>query len=52
MPEMYKGIKTGTTEAAGPCLASLLQINNREFIIVVLNSRTLKSRYKDTEKLR
>jgi len=29
MPELYKGIKTGITEAAGPCLASLVSFKNR-----------------------
>lgn len=51
-PDLYKGIKTGVTDPAGPCLASLVQINGREFIIVVLNSKASKRRYKDTEILR
>jgi D-alanyl-D-alanine carboxypeptidase len=51
-PEMYLGIKTGTTDAAGPCLASLVSIGGREFIIIVLNCRSSKWRYKDTEQLR
>lgn len=51
-PHYYTGIKTGTTEAAGPCLASLLRCGNREFIVLVLNSRSSKARYRDTERLR
>ena len=49
---LYKGVKTGITETAGPCLASLVEIEGREFVIVVLGSRSLKARYKDTETLR
>ncbi len=51
-PDIYRGIKTGVTDTAGPCLASLLEIHNREFIVVVLGCRTLKARYWDTETLR
>ena len=28
-PELYKGIKTGITDVAGPCLASLINFNKR-----------------------
>ena len=48
MPDIYKGIKTGTTEAAGHCLASLLELKGREFVIIVLNSKSNKWRYRDT----
>jgi hypothetical protein len=29
MPHFYQGIKTGITEIAGPCLASLIKYNER-----------------------
>jgi len=29
MPDIYKGIKTGTTDAAGHCLASLIELKGR-----------------------
>ncbi len=45
---MYKGIKTGITNAAGPCLASLVEHNHRQFILIVLNCRTMKQRFRDT----
>ena len=44
----YIGIKTGVTATAGPCLASYLKILDRNFIIVVLNSKKLSSRFSDT----
>ena len=46
--EEYIGIKTGVTATAGPCLASFIKIANRGFIIVVLNSKKLSSRFADT----
>jgi len=50
--DLYVGIKTGVTINAGPCLASCLEFNNRRFIIVVLNCKTMKFRFRDTENLR
>jgi D-alanyl-D-alanine carboxypeptidase len=48
----YVGIKTGVTITAGPCLASCLRLNDRNFIIIVLNSKKLSLRFTDTEILR
>jgi D-alanyl-D-alanine carboxypeptidase len=48
----YIGIKTGVTVTAGPCLASWLRIKERDFIIIVLNSKKLSYRFTDTEILR
>lgn len=42
------GVKTGTTNAAGPCLVSSARRDGRHLIAVVLNSA---SRYHDTSKL-
>lgn len=46
------GIKTGVTSTAGPCLASYVKINNRHFVIIVLNCKKLSQRFADTEQLR
>jgi D-alanyl-D-alanine carboxypeptidase len=51
-PDIYTGIKTGVTASAGPCLSSCIEIKGRRFIIVVLNCKTMKYRFKDTENLR
>ncbi|KAL4476829.1 hypothetical protein ABPG72_010666 [Tetrahymena utriculariae] len=42
------GVKTGITPAAGACLSSCFQINNRHFIIVILNTQTLEMRFTET----
>lgn len=52
-PKQYIGIKTGITEAAGPCLASCIKAKNgRCFIIIVLNCEKTSMRFKDTENLK
>lgn len=51
-PELYVGIKTGVTTTAGPCLASCIEVKGRRFIIIVLNCKSMKYRFKDTETLR
>jgi D-alanyl-D-alanine carboxypeptidase (penicillin-binding protein 5/6) len=45
--EGFHGIKTGTNELAGPCLAACYQ----NILIVVLNCRTLDDRWLETKKL-
>ena len=47
----FNGIKTGVTTNAGPCLCSSIEKNGRSLIIVLLNSRTLKSRWEETIQL-
>ncbi|MGH4120007.1 D-alanyl-D-alanine carboxypeptidase family protein [Clostridium sp.] len=42
------GVKTGYTGKAGKCLVTSVNINNREVIIITLNSTT---RWKETEKI-
>ena len=50
--DCYVGIKTGVTATAGACLASYVTIQDRSFIIIVLNSKKLSLRFADTELLR
>ena len=43
----FDGIKTGITETAGPCLAA----SYKDFIIVVLNSKSMNERWLEVKKL-
>lgn len=48
----FKGIKTGMTPTAGPCLASYYQISPSESIcIVLLNTLTVAHRFEESKKL-
>jgi D-alanyl-D-alanine carboxypeptidase (penicillin-binding protein 5/6) len=49
--EGYRGVKTGTTSAAGACLISLGQRDDRGRVIVVLGSASSDARYADTRNL-
>jgi len=39
------GIKTGITDAAGPCLAACLPVKNCDIVIIVLNCLSLEYRW-------
>lgn len=47
----FTGIKTGITDAAGPCLASEFKTKKNKYIIVILNSSSRNERWPDTCKL-
>ncbi len=49
--EGYAGVKTGTTDAAGACLISLSQHDQREALLVVLGSTSSDARYVDSRNL-
>ncbi|MCA9178502.1 MAG: serine hydrolase [Planctomycetales bacterium] len=49
--EGYRGMKTGTTSAAGACLVSIGQRDGDELIVVVLGSTSSDARYVDTRNL-
>jgi len=49
--EGYAGVKTGTTHAAGCCLAAHGERGGRGIIVVVLGSTSTESRYADTRNL-
>lgn len=51
-PDEYLGIKTGFTCNAGSCLVSCVNIEGKEFIMVVLGSSSQYMRFKDTETLK
>jgi len=46
------GIKTGVTETAGPCLVTNLQLKAFRFIVVLLNSKTMDTRWDEVIKLK
>jgi D-alanyl-D-alanine carboxypeptidase (penicillin-binding protein 5/6) len=47
----YNGVKTGITDAAGPCLASCYQKGDKNFIIVLLSSKSMEDRWLEVPKL-
>jgi D-alanyl-D-alanine carboxypeptidase (penicillin-binding protein 5/6) len=49
--EGYTGVKTGTTHAAGCCLAALAARGGRELVVVVLGATSTEARYADTRNL-
>jgi D-alanyl-D-alanine carboxypeptidase (penicillin-binding protein 5/6) len=49
--EGYCGVKTGTTHAAGCCLAAVGRRGGRELVVVVLGAASTESRYADARNL-
>lgn len=47
----YAGVKTGTTQAAGACLVSLSQRDDREALAVVFGATSSEARYIDSRNL-
>ena len=47
----FSGLKTGTTDIAGPCLSSVLKKGKVGVIVTVLNCKTFDHRWVDSEKL-
>ncbi len=45
------GIKTGITTTAGPCLATSITKDDYDLIIILLNCKTVESRWIETNKL-
>ena len=41
----FKGIKTGNTNKAGPCVVEYFEEDDYSFILVLLNCRTQDQRY-------
>ena len=46
--EGYHGVKTGTTRAAGACLASAASRGEDKLLLVVLGSKSSDARYVDS----
>ncbi|MGL4512646.1 MAG: serine hydrolase [Lacipirellulaceae bacterium] len=47
----YRGVKTGTTDAAGCCLASIGERGGKELVVTVLGSTSGDARYVDSRNL-
>ena len=47
----YIGVKTGITEAAGPCLASCYEKNGHCYIIILLQAKTMEHRWDEAQRL-
>ncbi|KAL4462767.1 hypothetical protein ABPG72_015022 [Tetrahymena utriculariae] len=47
----YSGLKTGITNAAGPCLSAWYKDNQVNLIIILLNSSSMEQRWLDTQNL-
>lgn len=49
--EGFKGVKTGITNAAGPCLASCCEREGQRVIIIVLCSKSMEQRWVEVPKM-
>jgi D-alanyl-D-alanine carboxypeptidase len=47
----FNGVKTGYTPAAGPCLCSYIEQRNKKLLIVMLNVKSMQSRWTEAMKL-
>ena len=47
----FNGVKTGCTPAAGPCLCSYIDQRNKRLLIVMLNVKSMQSRWNEATKL-
>ena len=47
----FSGVKTGVTPTAGACLSIFYENNKQKFITVVLGSRNIEYRWKDTRRI-
>lgn len=47
----FNGVKTGITDAAGPCLAASYDNGDVNIIIIVLNSKTMEQRWIEVPKI-
>lgn len=47
----YNGIKTGITEAAGPCLSASYNEGGYRFIVVLLSAQSMEARWEEVPQL-
>ena len=47
----FKGCSSGNTNSSGPCVAAAFQNRRHDFILVALNTESLKGRWTDAQKL-
>lgn len=47
----YNGLKTGITDAAGPCLSASYQKGDIHLVIVLMNSKSMEARWEEIPQL-
>jgi len=47
----YNGLKTGITDAAGPCLSASYQKGDFHIVIILLNSKSMEARWEEIPQL-
>jgi len=47
----YYGLKTGVTDAAGPCLSAYYEKGSNAYIIVLLNCKSKEARWTEVENI-
>lgn len=47
----FTGCKTGITEAAGPCLAASFKKDQMNYVVVILQSKSMEARWEEVPKL-
>lgn len=47
----FCGVKTGITPAAGPCLCFCMERKKKKLLVVLLNSKSMDSRWREAQKL-
>lgn len=47
----YCGVKTGITPAAGPCLCFCMERRKKKLLVILLNSKSMESRWREAIKL-
>lgn len=47
----YRGVKTGITKEAGPCVVEYFEDKDSSYIIVLLNCRSVEHRWQDASRL-
>ena len=47
----YVGCKTGITDAAGPCLSAVYHKDGYNFVIILLNAKSMEVRWQEVPQL-
>jgi D-alanyl-D-alanine carboxypeptidase len=47
----FSGVKTGITEAAGPCLACSFEKDGHFLIVILLQSKSMEARWEEAQQL-
>ena len=47
----YNGLKTGITEAAGPCLSASYEKEGNSLVVILLGSKSMEARWQEVPQL-